>query len=277
MSKKILKQIRDLSSDQNLEKMDSSNVCNDNVCVKDTVVTVKEEHIPDADTVNSPQDIAHGNDQDSVNLDEHNSNHDKDTVSPNTESEILPEDIAHGNEPETVNVDEENCNPDKDTVIPDGDTAHSPEYILNGNEPETGHGNEHKCAHDKDTVTPDTDTVNADEQSVHGNAQSVTEDNVNVNPDGDTVHADNVGVMVPVKTEVIDPEDVKPNVQECAVQGNSAVSNQSGELFSECQIKKEENEEESGLNEFSISVKGRLSDEVSGMSFAELVSATLNW
>ena len=118
--------------------------------------------------------------------------------------------------------------------------------------------------------------MNADEQSVHGNAQSVTEDNVNVNLDGDTVHADDVSVMVPVKTEVIDPEDVKPNVQECAVHGNSAISNQSGELFSECQIKKEENEEESGLNESSISVKGRLSDEVSGMSFAELVSATEN-
>ena len=276
MSKKILKQIRDLSSDQNMEKTDRSNVCNNNVSVKDTVVTVKEEHIPDADTVNSPQDIAHGNDQDSVNPDEDNSNHDKDTVSPNAESEISPEDIAHGNEPETVNVDEENCNPDKDTVIPDGDTVHSPEHILNGNEPETGHGNEHKCALDKDTVTLDTNTVNEDEQSVHGNAQSVTEDNVNVNLDGDTVHADDVGVMVPVKTEVIDPEDVKPNVQECAVHGNSAVSNQSGELFSECQIKKEENEEESGLNESSISVKGRLSDEVSGTSFAELVSTTEN-
>ena len=175
-----------------------------------------------------------------------------------------------------MNVDEENCNPHKDTVIPDGDTVHSPEHILNGNEPETGHGDEHKCAHYKDTVTPNTDTVNADEQSVHGNAQSVTEDNVNVNPDGDTVHADDVGVMVPVKTEVIDPEDVKPNVQECAVHGNSAISNQSGELFSECQIKKEKNEEESGLNESSISVKGRLSDEVSGTSFAELVSTAEN-
>ena len=90
------------------------------------------------------------------------------------------------------------------------------------------------------------------------------------------MHADDVSVMVPVKTEVIDPEDVKPNVQECAVHGNSAISNQSGELFSECQIKKEENEEESGLNESSISVKGRLSDEVSGTSFAELVSTAEN-
>ena len=118
--------------------------------------------------------------------------------------------------------------------------------------------------------------MNADEQSVHGNAQSVTEDNVNVNPNGDTVHADDVGVMVPVKTEVIDPEDVKPIVQECVLHGNSAVSNQSGELFLEFQIKKEENEEESGLNESSISVKGRLSDKVSGTSFAELVSAAEN-
>ena len=91
-----------MSSDQNTEKADSSNVCNDNVSVKDTIVTVKEEHIPDVDTVNSPQDIAHGNEQDSVNLDEHNSNHDKDTVSPDAESEISPGDIAHGNEPETV-------------------------------------------------------------------------------------------------------------------------------------------------------------------------------
>ena len=81
MSKKILKQIRDLSSDQIMEKTDSSNVCNDNVSVKDTVVIVKEKHIPDADTVNSPEDIAHGNDQDTVNADEYKSNHDKDTVS----------------------------------------------------------------------------------------------------------------------------------------------------------------------------------------------------
>ena len=237
MSKKILKQIRDLSSDQITEKTDSSNVCNNNVSVKDTVVTVKEKHIPNADTVNSPADIAHGNDQDTVNPDEHKLNHDKDTVSPDVDSENSPEEIAHGNESETVNVDEENCNHDKDTVIPDGDTVHSPEHILNGNEPETGRGDEHKCDHDKDTVTADTDTVNADEQSVHGNAQSATEDNVNVNLDGDTVCANDVTVVVPVKTEVIDPEDVKPNVQECALHGNSAISNQSGELFSECQIK----------------------------------------
>ena len=90
------------------------------------------------------------------------------------------------------------------------------------------------------------------------------------------MHGDDVSVIVPVKTEVIDPEDVKPNVQECVLHGNSAVSNQSGELFSEIQIKMEEHEEESGLNESSISVKGRLSDEVSGMSFAELVSAAEN-
>ena len=158
MSKKILKQIRDLSSDQITEKTDSSNVWNDNVSVKDTVVTVKDKHIPDADTVNSPADIAHGNDQDTVNLDEHKSNHDKDTVSPDVDSENSPEEIAHGNESETVNVDEENCNHDKDTVIPDGDTVHSPKHILNVNEPETGHGDEHKCDHDKDTVTADTDT-----------------------------------------------------------------------------------------------------------------------
>ena len=240
MSKKILRQIRDLSSDQNTEKTDSSNVCNDNVTVKDSVVTVKEKAIPDADTVNSPEHIAHGNDQD------------------------------------TVNRDEDNCNDNKDTVSPNADTGNSPEDIAHGNEPETVHGDGDKCSHEKDTVTPDSNTVNADEQIVHGNAETVTPDNYNVNPDEDIVNSDDLHVIVLVKTEVIDPADVKPNVQECALHGNSAVSNQSGELFLEVEIKKEENEEESGLNESSISVKGRLLDEVSGTSFAELVSAAEN-
>ena len=203
MSKKILRQIKDLSSDQNTEKMDSSYVFNKNVSVKDTVLTVKEKPIPDADTLNSP---------------EHS---------------------VHGNEHKTVNSDEDNVHPDKETV------------------------------------TPNADTVNADEQSVHGYAETVTPDNYNVNPDEQIVNPNDVHVIVPVKTEQIDPEDVKPNVQQCVLHGNSAVSDQSDELFSEVPIKKEENEE-SGMNDSPISVKGKLSDEVTGMSFAELVTTADN-
>ena len=135
--------------------------------------------------------------------------------------------------------------------------------------------NEDNVNPDKETVTPDPDTVNADEQSVHGYAETVTPDNYNVNPDEQIVNPDDVRVIVPVKTEQIDPEDVKPNVQQCVLHGNSAISDQS-ELFSEVPIKKEENEEESGMNDSPISVKGKLSDEVTGMSFAELVTAADN-
>ena len=84
---------------------------------------------------------------------------------------------------------------------------------------------------------------------------------------------DEVCVIVPVKTE---EEEVKPNVQECAVHGNSAVSNQSGELFSDVSIKKEESEDNAELNDSLISVKGKLLDEVSGRSFDELVTAANN-
>ena len=177
---------------------------NENVSVKDTVVTVKEKPIPDADTVNAP------------------------------------EQSVHGNEHETVNRDEDNVDPDKETV------------------------------------TSNADTVNADEQSVHGNAETVTPDNYNVNLDEQIVNPDDVRVIVPTKTEEIDPKDVKPNVQQCVLHGNSAVSDQSGELFSEVPIKKEESEDDPGLNDSSISVKGKLSDEVTGRSFAELVTATDN-
>ena len=204
MPKKILRQIKDLSSDQNMEKMDSSHVFNENVSVKDTVLTVKEKPIPDADTLNSPKHS------------------------------------VHGNEHETVNRNEDNVNPDKETV------------------------------------TPDADTVNADEQSVHGYAETVTPDNYNVNLDEQIVNPNDVCVIVPVKTEQIDPEDVKPNVQQCVLHGNSAVSDQNGELFSEVPIKKEENKDDSGMNDSPISVKGKLSDEVTGMSFAELVTTADN-
>ena len=199
-----MRQIKDLSPDQNMEKTDSSHVFNKNVSVKDTILTVKEKPIPDADTPNSP---------------EHS---------------------VHGNEHETVNHDEDNVNL----------------Y--------------------KETVTPDADTVNADEQSVHGYAETVTPDNYNVNPDEQIVNPDDVLVIVPVKTEQIDPEDVKPNVQTCVLHGNSAISDQSGELFLEVPIKKEENEDDSGMNDSPISVKGKLSDEVTGTSFAELVTAADN-
>ena len=184
MSKKVLRQIKDLSSDQNIEKTDSSHVFNKNVSVKDTIVTLKEKPIPDVDTVN-----AH-------------------------------EQSVHGNEHETVNRNEDNVNLDKQTV------------------------------------NPDADTVNADEQRVHGNAEIVTPNNYNVDPDEETVNPD--------------------DVQQCVLHGNSAISYQSGELFSELPIKKEKSEDDPGLNDSLISVKGKLSDEVTGRSFAELVTAADN-
>ena len=86
MDKKILRQIKDLSSDQNTEKTDSSHVFNENVSVKDMVVTVKEKPIPDADTVNSPEHSVHGNEHETVNHDEDNVNPDKVTVTPNADT-----------------------------------------------------------------------------------------------------------------------------------------------------------------------------------------------
>ena len=119
----------------------------------------------------------------------------------------------------------------------------------------------------------DTDTVNTDQQTSHGNAETVTPDKDNVHGDEDNVNPDEVRVIVPVK---IEEEEVKPNVQECAVYGNSAVSNQSSELFSDVSIKKEDSEDNAELNDSSISVKGKLLDEVSGRSFDELVTAANN-
>ena len=164
----------------------------------------------------------------------------------------------------------------KEKPIPDADTLNSPEHSVHGNEHKTVNRNEDNVNLDKETVTPDADTVNVDEQSVHGYAETVTPNNYNVNPDEQIVNPNDVHVIVPVKTEQIDPEDVKPNVQQCVLHGNSAISDQSGELFSEVPIKKEKNEDDSGMNDSPISVKGKLSDEVTGMSFAELVTTADN-
>ena len=225
MSKKILRQIQNLSSDQNTEKMDSSHVFNENVSVKDTIVTVKDKPIPDGDT---------------------------------------------------VNASEQSVNPDKETVAPDPDTVNGDEQSVHGNENDTVNRDEDNVNPDKETVAPDPDTVNGDEQSVHANAETVTPDNYNVNPDEEILNPDYVHIIVPVKTEQIDPEDVKPNVQQCVLHGNSAITEQSAELFSDCTIKKEESQDDPGLNDSLISVKGRLSDEVTGKSFEELVTAADN-
>ena len=125
----------------------------------------------------------------------------------------------------------------------------------------------------KEKPITDGETVNTDQQSVHDNAETVTPDKDNVHADEDNVNPNEVRVIVPVK---IKQEDKKPNVQDCAVHGNSAVSNQSGELFLDVAIKKEDSEDDPELNDSSMSVKGKLSDEVSGRSFAELVTAANN-
>ena len=79
-----------------------------------------------------------------------------------------------------------------------------------------------------------------------------------------------------VKTEQNGEEDVKPNVQQLLLNGDSAITDKSCELFLELPIKKEDSEEDPGHDDSSISVKGKLSDEVTGRSFAELVTATEN-
>ena len=125
----------------------------------------------------------------------------------------------------------------------------------------------------KEKPITDTDTVNTDQQTSHGNADTVTPNKDNFHADEHNVNPDEVHVIVPVK---IEEEEVKMNVQECAVHGNSAVSNQSGELFSDVSIKKEDSEDKVEINVSPISVKGKLLDEVSSRSFDELVTAANN-
>ena len=137
----------------------------------------------------------------------------------------------------------------------------------------SGNTDEKSAEGNAETVTHDNNTGNTDKQTSEGNAETVTPDKDNFHGYVDNVNTDEVCVIVPVKTE---EEEVKPNMQECAVHGNSAVSNQSGELFSDVSIKKEESENDGELNDSSISVKGKLSDEVSGRSFDELVTAANN-
>ena len=126
---------------------------------------------------------------------------------------------------------------------------------------------------EKEKPITDTDTVNTDQQTSHGNAETVTPNKDNVHADEHNVNPDEVHVIVPVK---IEEEEVKTNVQECVVHRNSAVSNQSSELFSDVSIKKEDSEDNVEINVSPISVKGKLSDEVSSRSFDELVTAANN-
>ena len=156
------------------------------------------------------------------------------------------------------NTDEKSAEGNAETVTHDNNTGNTDQQTSEGN---------------AETVTPDNNTGHNDQHSAEGNAETVTPDKDNVHGYVDNVNTDEVCVIVPVKTK---EEEVKPNVQECVVHGNSAVSNQSGELFSDVSIKKEESENDGELNDSSISVKGKLSDEVSGRSFDELVTATNN-
>ena len=114
----------------------------------------------------------------------------------------------------------------------------------------------------KDTHIPDDDTVNADEQTV--------------NPNEETVNGNEEHGIVSVKTEKNDEQDVKLNVDKSVLNGNSAISDKSFDLFSEHSIKMEDNKEDSGRDDSSISVKGKLSDEVTGRSFEEFVNAAEN-
>ena len=122
---------------------------------------------------------------------------------------------------------------------------------------------------EKDNPIPDDETVNADEQTVHPNEETV-------NPNEETVNNNEKCVIVSVKTEQNDEEDVKPNVQKLMLNGGSAINDKSSELFSEHGIKKEETEHDSEHDDSSISIKGKLSDEVTGRSFAELVTVAEN-
>ena len=162
-------------------------------------------------------------------------------------------------------------NPDKDTVGPNSDTVNGNEESVHGNENDTENCDEVNVSPQKETVAPNLDTVNGDEHIIHANAETVTPENDNVNPDEDMLNGNHVHIIVQVKTEKIEPEDVKPNLEDSVLHVNFAVTEQSAELFSDCTIKKEESQDDS-----PISVNGRLSDEVTGNSFEQLVNAAAN-
>ena len=174
-----------------------------------------------------------------MNANKETVNTDKETVNPNQES------VNHNEE--TVNADQETVNTDKDTVKPN-----------------------------EESVNPDQESVNPNQESVNPDQETVNADQETVKPDEETVNGHEESEIVSVKTEPNDEENVKPNVQQLVLKGDSAVSDKSCELFSENDIKKEDSEEDGGHDESSISVKGRLSDEVTASSFAELVTAAEN-
>ena len=179
----------------------------------------------------------------------------------------------------TGNTDQQTSEGNAETVTPDNNTGKTDQQTSEGNaetvtpDNNTGKTDQQTSEGNAETVTPDNNTGNTDQQTSEGNAETVTPNKDNVHGDEDHVNPDEVRVIIPVK---IEEEEVKPNVQECAVHGNSAINNQSGELFSDVSIKKEESEDNAELNDSSISVKGKLSDEVSGRSFDELVMAANN-
>ena len=126
-----------------------------------------------------------------------------------------------------------------------------------------------KTEHGKDTGVTEKDNPSP-------NDYTVNEDEQTVNPNEETVNGDEEHGIVSVKTEQNDEEDVKLNAEKLLLNGDSAISDQSCDLFLEHPIKKEDNEQDSGHDDSSISVKGKLSDEVMGRSFAELVNAAEN-
>ena len=271
MSKKILRQIESLSSDLNTKKSDSSQVWKKTVSVTNTIVHEKQKPIADGESVNVPDQSVNGNEHDEDNV-----YPDKATVTPDVDTVNPPEQIVHENEHDTVSCDEENVDWDKETVTPDVDTFNPLEQIVHENEHYTANHDENNVDPDKPSVNADNDNVNGHEETVHGNTDTLTVDNYNVNADEQMFNPDHVRVIMPVTKTELDTEDVKPNVEECVVHGNSAATDQSAELFSEDAIKKEEIEDDPALNDSSISVKGRLSDEVTGSSFEELVTAADN-
>ena len=115
---------------------------------------------------------------------------------------------------------------------------------------------------DKDTHIPNEETVNPNEETD--------------NPDEETVNGHQEPATVSVKKEKNDEQDVKPNVDKSLLNGNSAFSDNSFDLFSKHPIKMEDNKEDSEHDDSSISVKGKLSDKVTGRSFEEFVNVTEN-
>ena len=157
----------------------------------------------------------------------------------------------------------------KDKPIPDGDNVNASQQSVNADKEMVGPHSETINGHEesdiencyKVNVLPDLDTVNGDEHGIDANSDTVTPENDNCNPDEDMLNGNPVHIIVPVKTEQNEAEDVKPNLENSVLHVNSAVNEQSAELFSDCSIKKEESADDPAINNSPISVKGTLSDE----------------